>query len=408
MEGESLWQKYCKKLLCICDEPTNINIMIEKRPHKYNGLNIKYTVSNVHTLAKKVSHITNIQTLTCINVVEHRILRDYITRGHIYINQYLYKNVISEFPSQAIPTIKQMIPQKKGESKITYEKRIAYIYFVNLYNTIQKSTPLPIMTPFIVYRRVYTPYMRENTDVFYYTNSFSSTTQKKSMTHAFTNKHVYIYYVHPLCRYLPIPDGYSHTSYEHEILFTPYHRYVFIKKSLYNNMNYYHYVIFPTDIIIPSDFEGFDHWKKEISSKTSPIGGKRNIPNIQYLYTRKKNHIKPCMIYTRRNKKGMGNIFRKMYGKELQNQFTPLPKTYKEDDMPVNTPENNDQTYYDVQNRFMAPISSFEGKPPTEEEKKVIQKMLDYFGVKRDNDENDTIEKTEEKGIKFFDVQPVG
>jgi hypothetical protein len=56
----------------------------------------------------------------------------------------------------------------------------------------------------------------------------------------------------------------------------------------------------------------------------------------------------------------------------------------------------------------MAPIPSFEGKPPTEQEKKEIQKMLDYFGVKRDNDENYTIEKTEEKGIKFFDVQPVG
>ncbi len=94
------------------------------------------------------------------------------------------------------------------------------------------------------------------------------------------------------------------------------------------------------------------------------------------------------------------------------------------------------EKYEDFIMRITAPIPSFEGNPPTEGEKKEIQKMLDYFGVKRDNTEdtenskvnedtentedskvnedsnkvkeNDTIEKTEEKGIKFFDVQPVG
>lgn len=389
MSEESFWNKYFKKLFCISEEAftiKDIKTSIENSHHTYNG-NKKMTVSEIQEIAKNITNLKNIQHLTCINFIEHRILRDYLIRGHLYINHYLYKDLILNLPSQAIPIIKKIIPQKGGEPENVYEKRIAYIYFVNLYNTIQKAPPLPITVPFIVYRGVNTPYMKKNKDVFYYIDSFSSTTQSKSMSHTFTNEHVYIYYVHPQCRYLPIPDEYSYTSYEREILFTPYHRYLFIKKEDIKGISYYHYVILPTDLVIPSSFEEFNIWKKEVFNKTSHTKGGRIVSNIHNSCTRKNKRMNHHIINTCRNKKGMGNIFRKLYGERLGHQFTPLPKTYQETHEEDYDSENENEIlepikYSDVQNRFISPFGSFEGKTPTLHERKVIQSMLDYFGVK--------------------------
>lgn len=389
MSEESFWKKYFKKLFCISEEPftiKNIKTHIENTHDIYNGKNKKLSISEIQEMAKNITNLKTIQHLTCINFIEHRILRDYLIRGHLYINHYLYEDLILDLPSQAVPIIKNMILQKKNEPYNMYEKRIAYIYFVNLYNTIQKTPSLPINIPFIVYRGVNIPYMKKNKDVFYYIDSFSSTTQSKSMSHAFTNEHVYIYYVHPQCRYLPIPDEYSYTSYEREILFTPYHRYLFIKKEDINGISYYHYVLLPTDLVIPSSFEEFNIWKKEVSKKTSVFDGGRRILKNQYSYTRKNKYNKMRTINTRRNNKGFENIFHKINREKLQYQFTPISNMYKglyEKDYLKNDYENNikEKKDYDVQNRFTSPFGSFKGTSPTQKERIVIQSILDYFGI---------------------------
>lgn len=167
-----------------------------------------------------------------------------------------------------------------------YAQKLQWYIFVNLYNLIQRIPPIPTNTPFTTYRGTGGWYLPENKDTFHYFISFTSTSLDSWLAGAFAaasrienakkgNVHperMYVYYVHPACRYafLPILGGLRH---EQEILFCPYSRFIYSHSKDDNNKVF---VVLPTDLKIPDEFDVFMEWIKTVSSLTGEIkGGKR-------------------------------------------------------------------------------------------------------------------------------------
>lgn len=384
----------------------NVKISVQQLHNIRNNYNINIPVQEIpeHSV-----NITNIYPSTkyyeILTMIEIRTVMDYTSKKSLYINKYLYDNIIINVENNTTNYIKTRFPIKKDETLEQYEKRIAYYYFVNLYNAIQKAPPLHIMHPFIVYRGTNKLYMKKNKDIYYYNNSFTSTSQSKTIAQTFSKKYIYVYYIHPKCRYIPISDELTHVSYEREIILAPYQRYLFIKKdTTTNNQNisfvYYHYVILPTDLSIPTTFETFEIWKNKIHELSSLLVGGRLNKNITY-----KNRT-PAKTQTN-NKMGnllqKINIFRKKEETLLMDTFYP-PKApsgsynvYDDDDtLDDFSLKTQDDTpiRYDPRERFCEPIPSFPGKAPTAHEQKVINDMLHYFGVTRAMDHEELEEST--------------
>ena len=182
--------------------------------------------------------------------------------------------------------LQSYFPELEDTHDDLYAQKLQWYIFVNLYNLIQRIPAIPTNKPFTTYRGTGSWYLPENKDTFHYLNSFTSTSLNDWLAGAFAeasrednakkgNVHperMYIYYVHPACRYafLPTLGG---MDQEQEILLSPYNRFIYSHSKDENNKVF---VVLPTDLKIPDGFEVFMEWNKTVSSLTGEIkGGKR-------------------------------------------------------------------------------------------------------------------------------------
>ena len=226
-----------------------------------------------------------------LNRLDEDAILEYTEHAYVTVNNFLFTNtnITQDDIKKANITyiykwIQDRFPRNSHESEYDYNKRLVYYYFVNLFNAIGKikdTTNKPIK----VYRGTKTWYLEENRDMFYYINSFSSTSITSSATDSFAlaskkekNKegneerqlrgNYYVFYIDPNCSFIPI----NNSAYpgESEILLNPYHRYVYITETNKNDGYdvYKHFLILPIDIDIPTTYETFMPWKEGIVDKT--------------------------------------------------------------------------------------------------------------------------------------------
>jgi hypothetical protein len=139
-----------------------------------------------------------------------------------------------------------------------------------------------------------------NSDKYYYTNSFTSTSTEIGTANSFSKKHKYnnngVMYKFIVNKDVPcIYIG----DIEDEVLILPYQLYRYINKD--NGV--YYYSIISSNIHIPNNYNEFMKFKQLLINKTEPCnGGNRNIKNITIkniniskkkikIYKTKKNHI---------------------------------------------------------------------------------------------------------------------
>lgn len=244
---------------------------------KYGNNNIKsFEFDKIEDISKIIDEPFYMPSLTNI---DRMIIKNYTANGYKYINDFLYSNKNTQLPTDIIyKWLQKRFPQEGLESDNHYIQRIFYHYFVNLYNSIQKAPKIGD-NPFKVYRGTKTWYLAEDPTHFYYWNSFVSTTpifntarvfgKTPSFTAGGSNSHkIYTFYIHPLCFYRNVTPLSSIQS-EKEVLFSPYHRYLYVDEENSENVTYKKYLIFPTDLDIPVTFETFILWKDMITSMSS-------------------------------------------------------------------------------------------------------------------------------------------
>lgn len=221
--------------------------------------------------------------------------------GYAMINDFLYDNEykslwsINTRPDKILDYIRKKYPIGISETANEYSERVKYYYLVNLYTVIQRGPKLN--KQFILFRGTKTWYLQQNTDVFYYMNSFASSSYSENSARGFgeaynhfdndendSDNHdqspkLYMFFVHPSCNYMNITN-FSHFDNEKEVLLTPYHRYLYVGDEYRDEFKTRKYVILPCDLEIPDTYETFMPWKEkvnEFSIQRIKHGGKIDI-----------------------------------------------------------------------------------------------------------------------------------
>ena len=310
--------------------------------------------------------------------VDKAAINHYTEDGYIDINVFLYKNMIDKLDTRntIFNWLKTKFSKANEETHIHYNTQLLYYYFVNLYNAIQKGPRVLYDLP-PLYRGVKEWYLSTESDRYYYTNSFMSTSPILSRSFG---KKLYAFYVHPQCRYLNIEKQSSRPD-EHEVLLTPYHRYLYDTEEIRKPFIIRKYIVLPVDFDIPNEFEEYMVWKEDILLKSSifknqwgvPIGsaameGGRDpvVSNSHRKNFRISNNI------TQR-KRQLAWINKKIETKNITNK--KLKKVVSRNNnsrMRNNTRKLDTST---LSPRFTDPILSFPGNNPTPNELEVIKKM---------------------------------
>ena len=343
--------------------PTGWNIPIT------NLAGITNSTLYTHTLPDISSELTQ---------VDKAAINHYTEDGYIDINVFLYKNMIDKLDTRntIFNWLKTKFSKAHEEPPIHYNTRLLYYYFVNLYNAVQKGPRVFYDIP-LLYRGVKEWYLNTESDRFYYTNSFMSTSPILSRSFG---KKLYAFYVHPQCRYLNIEKQSSRPD-EHEVLLTPYHRYFYDTEEVRKPFIIRKYIVLPVDFDIPDKFEEYMVWKEDILLKSSifknrwgvPIGsaameGGRDpvVSNSHIKNFRISNNItqkKPQLAWINK-KKETKNITHKKLKKVVSRK--------NKSKMRNNTRKLDTST---LSPRFTDPILSFPGNNPTSNELEVIKKM---------------------------------
>ena len=282
----------------------------------------------------------------------------YVSHGYVAINTFLINSEVNDFFKKysyftIIKILAKKFPKEDTMDNTTYAKKILYYYFVNLYSTIQKYPRS--QSPFIVYRGSTKHYLSEENTHKYYINSFLSTSYKQEISNRFGQIH-YVFYVHPLCNYINASKLSTNKS-EHEILFSPYHRYTFTQKV----GDTYYYILVPSELTIPTTFEEYMPWAA--THHTIQGGNGNNNPKIKNLnMTRSSNRLNRSNT-TRKN---MNN--------------NPLPIATNNTKTNANDPTVNSKDT-GFSERMAMEIKSFGGTPLTEEEKRINEELI-AFGTK--------------------------
>ena len=295
--------------------------------------------------------------------------------------------------------LQAVFPLKNGETPAEYNQRLMYYYMVNLYNAIQKGPAIHTNNYIKLYRGTNTWYLSKNTDVWRYTNTFTSTTMDSDVIYDFTSsKRHYIFYVHPACRYMNISKM-SKFPQELEVLLTPYHRYLFIDSSVH----YQKFLVLPTNLDIPNTYETFIPWKNTVAGMTnqqeggdiaaapnrySPIAIMGS-PYLKEKMTKIPLHYKHPLLKTRKGKKSFKKGLKTRKGKSKSKSLNRL-KTRKGSNIVQQkaTLSNAKQTLKsnrEVKNvmktsegfrqRMTTPITTLPGKPLTKEEREYVDRM---------------------------------
>lgn len=342
-----------------------------------NGWNIPITnlagITNLTLYTRPLPDMASELTPVDIAAINH-----YTEDGYNAINVFLYKNMIYKLDTRntIFNWLKTKFSKANEETHIHYNTRLLYYYFVNLYNAIQKGPRVLYDIP-PLYRGVKEWYLNTESDRFYYTNSFMSTSPILSRSFG---KKLYAFYVHPQCRYLNIENQSSRPD-EHEVLLTPYHRYLYDTEEIRKPFIIRKYIVLPVDFDIPDKFEEYMVWKEDILLKSSifknrwgvPIGsaameGGRDpvVSNSHIKNFRISNNItqkKPQLAWINK-KKETKNITHKKLKKVVSRK--------NKSKMRNNTRKLDTST---LSPRFTDPILSFPGNNPTSNELEVIKKM---------------------------------
>lgn len=278
-----------------------------------------------------MNNINNMTYLECTDItdIEQYYIDIYTANVYIYINTFLqgidtmstycmfdtkqfikyFYFLFSNSNNYNLKNIKNTVNNKLNSGDLEWFRQLMYNYMTRLYTTINKC---PKQTnPFILYRGSLTHYLHEDTELFYYLNTFTSTTTDINTSKSFSKKHsknsngiLYQFMVIPSVSCIYIGE------IEDEILLNIYNLYKFIKRK--DNILYYY--IIPSSIIIPDSYNKFMNFKKSIVNKKESISG-GYIMDSKYKYNTIKNitpKIKLIKINkTRKNKKtAMKNHFR--------------------------------------------------------------------------------------------------
>ena len=230
---------------------------------------------------------SNISRLTLVDI---KAIENYTGNGYDTVNRFLYTNLRCHPDKTSViyKWIQDKFPLNNEESVIDYNNRVIYYYFVNLFNALGKIKGITDK-PVKVYRGTRTWYLEENTDRFYYINSFSSTSITSSVALSFGSSYIYsnstyeqkiyVFYLHPNCSFLDVEQISFHKR-ENEILLNPYHRYKFVKQteSADGKIIYKHLVVLPIDIDIPTTYDTFMPWKNRIVDKTIILKNGKAVP----------------------------------------------------------------------------------------------------------------------------------
>jgi len=389
---------------------SDIKTSIEKRNISGKPFKIDInpqTGNNINVDANLVKPI-NAKTLTQI---DREAIRYYTGSGYTFINSFLYDKDYEVRELNMRWPILKYLKQKFLENDNT---KLMYYYFINLYNTVQKGPTANII--FKVYRGTKEWYLSTSKDKAYYMNSFTSTTTKWKTAHEFgSSRNIYIFYIHPLCRYMNV-SSLSITKSEDEILLTPYHKYIYVDETdAGNDYILKKYIVLPTDIDIPNSFEEFMEWKNSIAlfsaaalpalnGVASNVVAIQNKPPVQTKYFKVSNleesspkrggrvPIYNSVIannklipYSNKRQNIMRNKTQKAH-KKLNNNFVYVTPIKNKSNMNTTRKvKNNTKSYTkDYIERMTAPIPSFPAKPLSAIEKTIIDQMKGY--IKKDKE----------------------
>jgi hypothetical protein len=348
---------------------TNISI---PKPKLQNLMNVAVTARNDATKS-----IPSIDT-NSLSSIELLCVKLYTGPGSDIINKYLYSNAIPTLTynimkNKIFAYLAKKFPKLDTETKEQYESKMVYYIFINLYNTIHRTPKISPSVPFLVYRGVVDDYLQTDPSLFYYMNSFVSTSMDSRFGQGQRGKLQYIFYAHPLCKYMNV-TGISIYKFEKEILFTPYHRCLFLD----GNASKKRFLLFPTDLSIPNTFEEFEVWKKSVSAMTTSLYGGRVVP----FNNAKNNNTLLNMPFTI-NRTAMNRTMKKLNSKNIWNKVelsaNKMEKA-KNNTKNATTKKANNLSKEDRMRRFTDPIPSFPGKAPTAEEWAVIEQMKQMLG----------------------------
>jgi hypothetical protein len=338
-----------------------------------------------------------------LNYFESQCRDQWVGAGYVGLNAFLQGLPPQNRGYDYTKFLTPYFPKQEGESDTKYQQRKLYYFFINLYNIVQKGPAYSEV--FKVYRGTKSWYLKEQDaqSQLYYTNAFAATSTSREVAYRFGGGKYYVFYVHPSCRYISFRRNGTDAYSEKELLLTPYHRYLFAKEVKDGQDTYKIFMIFPTDLDIPTTFDTYMPWKQEVVTRTAPFQGgraKEVVNNNRYTISRKvnrnskrnvsrtqknlkQNNLKKPTMQSSQNKSTMQAV---QTNSTLQNNL-PMPALENistnlfTTTTVVNSGQNNFKDYMQIpaDNRFTDPIGSFKGKPASPRELEMAKKMLNFF-----------------------------
>lgn len=337
---------------------------------------------------------TGVNALQLVNEADNMFIRFYTKSGFSVVNYFLLGSVgrphTLEKSSLVYKLLQTVFPSNSDELPADYEQRLIYYYMVNIYNAIQKGPVLHTNLYIKLYRGTNRWYLKENTDAWQYTNTFTSTSMKPHVTQKFTRSgKQYIFYVHPACRYMNISKM-SRYPQEQEVVLTPYHRCLFIEKGT----EYQKFLVVPTNLDIPNTYEMFLPWQSTVVNLSNQKEGGRvaigavnslalvpgNITNMlvqnQVKGRKSQKNLKGVKRWnTRKNRpiQTKHNKIQKKHHPTIQNKKIPIVKANHTLKANTRGPNNHVVTASDgFHQRMATPITTIPGKPLTKEERDYV------------------------------------
>lgn len=240
-------------------------------------------------------------TATAYHYINHFLIGDDTIQNtySIFTNdifaKYMYSFItnINKYNGINVNSLKKITNAIKiqiNSNNLVWFRNILYKYFMVLYSSISRCPKQS--SPFIVFRGTSTHYLKKNSDVYYYTNSFTSTSTEMNTASSFSkinkqNKNgvMYKFIVNRDVPCIYIGD------IEDEVVIVPYQLYRFIDTT-----NGVYYSIVSSNIHIPTNYTEFMEFKQMLVDKTeSYISGNQNIKKITIKHSHiSKKKIKKC------------------------------------------------------------------------------------------------------------------
>lgn len=317
-----------------------------------------------------------------LNYFESQCRDQWVGAGYVGLNAFLQGLPPPNRGYDYTKFLTPYFPREAGETDDHYNQRKLYYFFINLYNVVQKGPAYSEV--FKVYRGTKSWYLKEQDaqSQLYYTNAFAATSTSREVAHRFGGGKYYVFYVHPSCRYISFRRNGTDVYSEKELLLTPYHRYLFAKEVKDGQNTYKIFMIFPTDLDIPTTFDTYMPWKQEVVTRTAPFQGgraKEVVNNNRYTISRKVNRNSKRNIT--RNQKNLNVLYK--LGVYMQNASKKSSMQAVQNNASLQTnlnmPALENISTNTTSSRFTDPIGSFKGKAATPKELEMAKKMLKFF-----------------------------